>query len=68
MKIKKQEFYYTYEEFLHYFLTYYLENIENFETEREAVEKGLENYYNKMDEERSESPVIDLKNLFDRFH
>ena len=41
--------------------------MENFETEREAIEKGLKNYYNKIDKERREPPVIDLKNLFDRF-
>ena len=50
------------------FQSSYLENIENFETEREVIEKGLEDYYNKIDKERREPPVIDLKNLFDRFH
>lgn len=60
--------FYAHEEFFHYLLIYYLENMENFETEREVVEKGLEDYYNKIDKERREPPVIDLKNLFDRFH
>lgn len=60
--------FYAHEEFFHYLLIYYLENMGNFETEREVVEKGLEDYYNKIDKEGREPPVIDLKNLFDRFH
>ena len=43
--------FYAHEEFFHYLLIYYLENMENFETEREVVEKGLEDYYNKIDKE-----------------
>lgn len=67
IKNEVMEVFYTHEEFFHYLLIYYLENMENFETEREVVEKGLEDYYNKIDKERREPPVIDLKNLFDRF-
>ena len=47
IKDEVMKVFYAHEEFLHYFLTYYLENMGNFETEREVVEKGLEDYYNK---------------------
>ena len=68
IKDEVMKVFYAHEEFFHYLLIYCLENMENFETEREVVEKGLEDYYNKIDKERREPPVIDLKNLFDRFH
>lgn len=68
IKNEKVQVFYTHEEFFNYLFIYYLENIESYENQREEIEAMLENYYDKIPKERREPPVIDLKNLFNRFH
>ena len=62
----EERVYYTYEEMLHYFLTYYLENIHCYSNLISFIEQEFVNYTKFIDEAKNYKINLDIKNIFTR--
>ena len=63
---KEIRVYYTYEEFLHYFLTYYLENINCYGNMINIIEQEFVNFTKHTDYAKEYEINLDVMNIFER--